>query len=85
MKIKLLLLTDNDTTTCINLEIPTSALNQFKMKIFNAQLCLNISMVTFVTENLCCHETEIVVYSPVEANHAERADFTGYFKEFSIQ
>ena len=76
------LLTDGNDTTCIELYPSTSGPNLFKMKIFNAQLCLNVSTVTIVTENLCCDTNGIIVYSSLEANELGRNEFTGNFKEF---
>ena len=75
-------LLDKDDSTCFQVYEPTSNFDFFKMKIFNYQLCLNVSMISVQTENIPCTENGMRVYTANVANQVSACDFSGYFKIF---
>ena len=74
-------LLDNDDSTCFQVCAPTSSSDFFNVKIFNYQLCLNVSTISVQTENIPCAENGMVVYTANVANQVSTPDFLGQLKE----
>ena len=73
---------DRDDSTCLTLQETTNIVDLFKIKLLDPQMCLNVTKLTIVTENLYCDQ--IIEYSPVLANAVSFDEFVGKFRELEF-
>ena len=69
-------LTDDNTTTCVQIQPTTSRLNLFELKLFSSDMCSDVLKVDVTFTNLSCSGNHVVVYSPTIVNGGSTSVFT---------
>ena len=74
-------LTDDNTTTCIQIQPTNSRLNLFELKLFSSVMCSDVLKVDVTFTNLSCNANHVVVYSPTIVNGGSACAFTEHLKQ----
>ena len=71
-------LTDDNTTTCLQIQPTTSRLNLFELKLFSSEMCSDVLKVDVTFTNLSCsaNHVPVIVYSPTIVNGGLTSVFT---------